>query len=78
MDWRKTTVEGAEARYPGLKRPSSRIYDDWQELLRAMKPGDEIFFFFSAMYTWQSLCGRGGIALLRNGKVVRQVVVIYN
>ena len=43
MDWRKTTLEDAEARYPSFQRPSSRLYHDWQALRAAMQPGDEIF-----------------------------------
>jgi hypothetical protein len=78
VDWRKTTLEDAEARHPGLLRPSSLIYRDWQALKAARQPGDEIFSFFSAPISWQTFCGRGGFALLRAGKVVREVVIILN
>jgi len=78
MDWCKTTLEDAEAEHPNLLRASSRLYPEWQALRAAMQPGDEIFAFFSSPESWQVLCGRGGFALVRAGKVVREVVIILN
>ena len=78
MDWRKTTLEAAEAGHPGLLRASSRLYREWQALRAAMEPGDEIFAFFSSPESWRGLCGRGGFALVRAGKVVREVVIVLN
>ena len=43
-----------------------------------MQPGDEIFAFHSSPESWRALCGRGGFALVRTGKVVREVVIILN
>jgi len=78
VDWLKTTLEDAEARHPGLQHPSSLLYRDWQALKAAMQPADEIFAFHSSPESWRALAGRGGIALVRAGKVVREVVIILN
>jgi hypothetical protein len=78
VDWRKTTLEAAEARHPGLVNASSLIYREWQALRSALQPGDEIFAFHSSPEAWRALAGRGGFALVRAGKVVREVVIVLN
>lgn len=37
---------------------------------KSMKPGDEIWFFSSPPELWQSLCGRSGYVLVREGEVI--------
>lgn len=43
-----------------------------------MQPGDELYAFHSSPESWLALAGPGGFALVRDGKVVRQVVTILN
>jgi len=84
MTWTRTTVEDAEAQYPGNpKRPGAEkpfgfISDQWEALKAAMQPGDELYAYRSSPETWRALAGRSGYALVRDGKVVREVVTMLN
>lgn len=40
--------------------------------------GDQILSFTSPPETWAELCGRSGMALLRDGKVIDYVVTMMN
>mgnify|MGYP000184446109 FL=1 len=48
------------------------------QLLAQMQPDDELWEFRSPASTWQHLCGREGLVLLRQGKVVAQVLTAMN
>lgn len=50
----------------------------WLELLDQMEEGDELWTFSSSPGTWRSLCGRAGVALVRNGKIVDSLVTAMN
>jgi hypothetical protein len=52
--------------------------DQWLELVAQMQPGDELWEFRSPTETWQTLSGRAGIALVRNGEVVDSIVTMMN
>ena len=52
--------------------------DRWRELLAQMQPGDELWEFSSPPDTWAHLCGRAGIALVREGKIVASLVTLMN
>jgi hypothetical protein len=43
-----------------------------------MEPGDELWAFSSPPETWQHLCGRAGIALVRNGEVIEAMTTMMN
>lgn len=84
MNWRKTTVAEAEAMHPGnpdrpgREKPFGGVVREWEALKAAMQPGDELYLFHSSPETWRALAGRRGFALVRNGKVVREVVTLLN
>ena len=83
-NWRKTTVAEAEAKYPGkpnvpgMEKPFGYINVKWEALKAEMHPGDELYAFRSPPESWQALAGRMGYALVRDGRVVREVVTLLN
>lgn len=50
----------------------------WAELLDEHQDGDELWEFSSPARYWRRLAGRGGVALVRDGKIVVSVVTIMN
>lgn len=48
------------------------------DLLRDMRPGDELWWYCSPDETWQHLCGRAGWAVVRDGRVVADQLVVLN
>ena len=82
---RKLTVEEAEARNLVTDEslgqapvPFGFCNDQWRDLLGQMQPGDEIWEFDSSRESWEHLCGRSGIALVRDGEIVASVVLVMN
>ena len=74
MKFQPTTIAEVEARQGDINH--SR--EEWQDLKSAMQPGDELVAFQTELETWQSLCGRADYALVRKGKVVRELITIMN
>ena len=85
----KTTVEEAEAAYPGLQdertkrlpevaKPFGFHHAEWEALKAAMKPSDELWTFASPPDSWKELAGSAGVALVRDSKVVRTIVTLMN
>ncbi len=79
QEWlqRKISVREAEAKYMVLDKrlgdkgvPFGFINRRWKALLAMMIKRDELWEFRSEEWTWPHLCGREGIALVRNGKVI--------
>ena len=58
--------------------PFGFMHTAWLALLAQMQPDDELWEFRSPASTWQHLCGREGLVLLRQGKVVAQVLTAMN
>lgn len=52
-----------------------RIADSWTA---EMQPGDEVWTWSTPRWTWENLCGRGGLALVRDGKPVDHVMTLMN
>jgi hypothetical protein len=86
-DWlkRKLTVEQAEAenmiaieRLGPKPVPFGFCNRDWHNLLAQMQPGDELWEFSSSGESWQNLCGRAGVALVRGGEVVASMITSMN
>jgi hypothetical protein len=50
----------------------------WRALLAEMQDGDELWAFSSSRGSWAHLGGRTGIALVRDGEVVRSLVTARN
>jgi hypothetical protein len=86
-DWltKRLTVQDIEAEHSVRDErlgpdpvPFGFITDQWQALLARMEPGDELWAFSSPPETWQHLCGRAGIALVRNGEVIEAMTTMMN
>lgn len=91
-DWlrEKITVEEAERRHPGLphderarrfpeiRKPFGFLSAQWEELKAKMQPGDELWEFRSPPESWKHLAGAGGVAVLRDGKVIASLFTIMN
>ena len=75
-DWlhKQITFEQIEKESP----PLGFLNNDWNELSRYRQQGDELWEFDSPADHWVSLCGRAGIALVRNKKVVCAIVTEMN
>lgn len=84
MDTRTITVEQAEAENPGvpsvpaLAKPFGGVSGQWERLKAAMQPGDELIAFHSPIESWRAFCGRRGVALVRDGRTVMEVVTMLN
>jgi hypothetical protein len=86
-DWlqKRLTVAEAEASYmvkddrlgPAAV-PFGFQNDKWRALRAEMQEGDELWEFTSPPESWANLGGRAGIALVRDGEVVRTLVTRMN
>lgn len=61
-----------------LRRPFGFLNPKWESLKAKMLPGDEIRRFSSDEASWQALGGRMGVALIRDGKVVDEIITLLN
>lgn len=48
------------------------------KLTLLMLPGDELWSYSSPPETWEHMMGRSGIALLRDGRTIAQVITLMN
>lgn len=46
----------------------------WQRLLSEMQDGDELWEYSSGDQSWEDLAGREGLALVRNGKIIFDIM----
>ena len=51
---------------------------EWLEFIAKMQDGDELWRFTSSAGSWEHLCGRAGIALVRRGEIVDSIVTVMN
>lgn len=51
---------------------------EWKKLLELMEDGDELWEYCSPRESWGNLCGRAGIALVRNGVVLSSLLTLIN
>ena len=51
---------------------------EWRALLAKMQAADELWTFSSSDESWEHLCGRAGISLVRNGEIIDSVVTLVN
>ncbi len=63
---------------PELGKPFGSLNKEWQALRAKQRVGEEIWTFSSPVDSWKHLAGRGGVALVRSGKVIRAIVTILN
>lgn len=87
LDWlrERLTVEEAESKHLVMDErlgpspiPFGFCNEAWKDLLCKKQPGDEIWEFSSTKSSWQQLCGRRGIALVRNSTVVTFFLTVMN
>ncbi len=67
-----------DADYQEFKNLFQRDRDIFEALMAKVQPGDEIASFSTHEETWKRMFGRGGWAIVRDGKVVAQLVTIMN
>ena len=48
------------------------------QLESRLKEGQELWFYSSPSDHWNSLCGRGGYAIVEQGEVVRSIETVMN
>jgi hypothetical protein len=82
---RRVTVEEAEQQNMilddrlGRKAvPFGFMNEKWKAFIAQMVEGDQLWEFISPPDTWQNLCGRQGIAIVRNGEVLSTLVTEMN
>ncbi|MBI1338456.1 MAG: hypothetical protein GC164_16055 [Phycisphaera sp.] len=51
---------------------------EWEALKTKMRPGDELRAYSSPEESWENLAGRAGIALIRKGRVVDDILTMLN
>jgi hypothetical protein len=51
---------------------------EWDALRSEMREGDELWEFASPQSSWDALAGRAGVALVRGGQVLSQIVTIVS
>lgn len=50
----------------------------WERLKNRMVEGDELWSFSSASGSWENLCGRAGVVVLRQGRPIGDIVLLMN
>lgn len=81
LAWRKerVTIERIESQ-PILdhNEPLSDAFDEWRELKRLMRPGDELWRFCSPQEEWDRHMGWQGLVAVRGGRLLEVVVTALN
>jgi hypothetical protein len=77
LEWLTQRVENAPtSQHRNLpEMPALRIRMAWQKLKNEAREGDELWAFENPANTWKKLGHHTGYAIVRNGKVVKSVVV---
>jgi hypothetical protein len=88
---RQITVIGAEAKhsnieddpqrvreFPELLKPFGFINASWENLKSKMQDGDDLWEYISGGDSWVSRSGREGIALVREGKIIDEILTRMN
>jgi len=52
--------------------------DRWQAMLSIIQDGDELWEYTSPAEMWEMLAGREGIVLVRDGKVIDDLLLVMN
>lgn len=61
-----------------ISESMANLRTDWDRIFGDIRPDDEIWEFDSPAEHWVSLCGRAGIALVREGAPIAGVVTELN
>ncbi|MBC8495673.1 hypothetical protein H8D36_05970 [archaeon] len=83
--WEKTSIELEEKKHMVTNErlgneaiPFGSINYQWVKLLSQMQDDDELFSFRSDDRSWARLAGTEGIALVRNGVIVDEIITLMN
>jgi hypothetical protein len=72
------SVEQAEAQNMVDGIPFGASSDSWKRLKDQLQSGDSLWTYCSPFESFKALAGRCGIAIVRDGRVVMQLVTIMN
>lgn len=50
----------------------------WERMKADLRPGDELWEFCSPPDSWKNLCGRKGIAIVRDGTTVAHLTTVLS
>lgn len=82
---KKITIGEAEAEHTVSNRdlgplpvPFGFMNARWRAFVANMQAADELWTFSSGEESWQHLCGRTGISLVRNGEIIESLVTRMN
>jgi hypothetical protein len=74
----RISAEQAEVEHMSAGTPFGGLNAKWQEVKAAMRTGDELWSFCSPPDSWRAHAGRSGIALVRDRRIVRDLVTRMN
>ncbi len=74
----KTSIAELEEKEMYEGKPFGYQNAQWEEFKAKMIIGDELWEFSSSSESWDSLAGRAGVALVRNGEVIDSIVTIMS
>jgi hypothetical protein len=72
------SIEQAEAQNMVDGIPFGASSDSWKRLKDSLQSGDSLWAYCSPFESFKALAGRCGIAVVRDGRVVMQLVTIMN
>jgi hypothetical protein len=72
------SIEQAEAQNMVDGIPFGAGSDSWKRLEDSLQSGDSLWAYCSPFESFKALAGRCGIAVVRDGRVVMQLVTIMN
>lgn len=75
---REPSPMAASDHYPPLDGRVSRGHPDAACFAAEMLPGDKVWSFCSPEKDWRAKGGQKGVALVRDGKVVRSIVTMMS
>jgi hypothetical protein len=76
--YERISVEQAETEHMSGGVPFGGVNAKWQALKATMRTGDELWSFCSQPDSWGAHAGRSGVALVRDGRVVADLVTMMN
>ena len=50
----------------------------WRNVVKMMEDGDRLYEFRSPDETWKCFDGKEGVALVRSGKIIADIVILLN
>jgi hypothetical protein len=74
----EVSVEQAEAQHMVAGIPFGASSEDWKRLKSRLEVGDSLWTYCSPFESFKAHAGRCGIAVVRSGKVVLQLVTLMN